>query len=161
MTNPEVMVFGTKQQPTKVTTNKITVVNIEIKISQTVRNIGAFIDSNLIVDSQVNHVRRIGASGNRRNIGKIRKYLTTTRQLLFTLLSELDWATIIAYCMELKSTKLTAKVQNAAVKLLTRKRKFYHVTPILKQLHWLPVAFCIQFKIALFSWKILTIQAPQ
>ncbi len=38
-------------------------------------------------------------------------------------------------------------VQNAAAHLLTETRKYEHNSPILTSLHWLPVAFRIQFKI--------------
>ena len=70
----EFMIFGTKQQSSKVTANIITIGNIEIIICQPVRNIGVFLDSNLSLESQVNHICRT-ACGNLRNIGRIRKYL--------------------------------------------------------------------------------------
>ncbi len=40
-------------------------------------------------------------------------------------------------------------VQNTAARFLKGKRKFDHVTPILKSLHWLPVHYRIEFKIFL------------
>ena len=44
---------------------------------------------------------------------------------------------------------------NAAAKVTTCKRKFDHVTPILIELHWLPVRQCIVFKILLYTFKAL------
>ncbi len=44
-------------------------------------------------------------------------------------------------------------VQNAAAKFLKGQRKFDHVTPILKSLHWLPVHLRIEFKILLYVFK--------
>ncbi len=38
-------------------------------------------------------------------------------------------------------------VQNAAARVLTRSRKYYHITPILQSLHWLPIKFRISYKI--------------
>ena len=45
-------------------------------------------------------------------------------------------------------------VQNAAARLITGTRKFDHVTPILRELHWLPVAQQIQYKIAMLVNKM-------
>ena len=42
-------------------------------------------------------------------------------------------------------------VLNAAARLISNKRKFDHITPVLRdQLHWLPIHQRIEFKIAVF-----------
>ena len=46
-------------------------------------------------------------------------------------------------------------VINAAAKVITCKRKFDHVTPLLIELHWLPVRQRIVFKILLYTFKAL------
>ncbi len=38
-------------------------------------------------------------------------------------------------------------VQNAAARVLTRSRKYDHITTILPSLHWLPIKFRISYKI--------------
>ena len=40
-------------------------------------------------------------------------------------------------------------VQNAAARLITGTRKFDHITPILRDLHWFPVRLRIKYKIAM------------
>ena len=40
----------------------------------------------------------------------------------------------------------------------SRTRKFDHITPVLKQLHWLPVCYRIIFKILLLVYKALNAQ---
>src|SRR5512140_3009896 len=50
-------------------------------------------------------------------------------------------------------------VQNAAARVLTRSKKYDHITPILSSLHWLPVKFRIDFKILLLTHKALNNQA--
>ena len=40
-------------------------------------------------------------------------------------------------------------IQNTAARVVTHARKFDHITPVLKQLHWLPVRYRIVFKILL------------
>ena len=51
-------------------------------------------------------------------------------------------------------------VQNAAARMITGTRKFDHITPTLRQLHWLPVAQQIQYKIAMLVNKCLRGLAP-
>ncbi len=51
-------------------------------------------------------------------------------------------------------------VQNAAARFLTSAKKREHITSILSTLHWLPVRFGIDFKVALFVYKALKGLAP-
>ena len=44
--------------------------------------------------------------------------------------------------------------------MFSKTRKFYHITPVLKDLHWLPVRERINFKILLLTWKALNGIAP-
>ncbi len=52
-------------------------------------------------------------------------------------------------------------VQNAAARLLTGTKKRDHISQILASLHWLPVKFRIDFKIAVFVYKALSGLAPK
>ncbi len=46
-------------------------------------------------------------------------------------------------------------VQNAAARVLTRSRKYDHITTILPSLHWLPIKFRISYKILRLAYKAL------
>ena len=59
------------------------------------------------------------------------------------------------YC----STVPRAFVQDC--RLVTMSRKSDHVTPLLFQLHWLPVDQRIEFKVLLFTYKAMQGLAPQ
>ena len=52
------------------------------------------------------------------------------------------------------------RVQNSAARPVTHKRKFEHVTPILRSLHWLPIRARIQFKVLILVFKCLHGNAP-
>ncbi len=52
-------------------------------------------------------------------------------------------------------------VQNAAARVLTRTRKYDHISPVLSTLHWLPVEHRIHFKILLITYKAMNGLAPQ
>jgi len=56
-------------------------------------------------------------------------------------------------------TKLQS-VQNAAARFVTMSRKFDHITPVLRDLHWLPVRRRITFKVAPLVYKCLHGFAP-
>ena len=51
-------------------------------------------------------------------------------------------------------------VQNAAARLITGARQCDHISPVLRQLHWLPVRQRVQFKLAVLVFKALHGQAP-
>ena len=51
-------------------------------------------------------------------------------------------------------------MQNAAALIIAKKRKNDHISPILQQLHWLPVEYRIMFKINLLTFKCLHDMAP-
>ena len=45
------------------------------------------------------------------------------------------------------------RVQNNAARLVMKKRRRDHVTPLLKELHWLPVKFRCQYKVANLAYR--------
>jgi len=47
-------------------------------------------------------------------------------------------------------------VQNSAARIITRTPSIYHITPILQQLHWLPIMiYRINYKIILLIFKVI------
>ena len=45
------------------------------------------------------------------------------------------------------------RVQNNAARLVVKKRRWDHVTSLLKELHWLPVKFRCQYKITTLAYR--------
>jgi len=52
-------------------------------------------------------------------------------------------------------------VQNAAARVIFMKSKYWHFTPLLKELHWLPVTYRIQFKVILITARYGTLEHIQ
>ncbi len=52
-----------------------------------------------------------------------------------------------------KSIRQLQLIQNATTRILTRTRKYEHITPVLRSLHWIPVTFRIDFKVILLIYK--------
>ena len=47
------------------------------------------------------------------------------------------------------------RVMNASAQLVYCAPRYCHITPLLRELHWLPVHMCVDFKILLITFKIL------
>ena len=53
------------------------------------------------------------------------------------------------------------RIQNRAARIVLNARKYDHVSPLLKQLHWLPVSKRIMYKVALIVYKSIHSLTPQ
>ena len=61
--------------------------------------------------------------------------------------SRLDYCKSLLYGISDGLLQRVQSVQNAAARLVTGARRIDHVTPRLRQLHWLPVRQRIEFKV--------------
>ncbi len=126
------------------------------------KDLGVIIDRNLSFEPHVNNICR-SASLALRNIGRIRKYLDrdTTEQLVHAFISsKLDCSNSILFGLpECQLSKLQ-RIQNSAARLVTLSKKYEHITPILQELHWLPVKQRIIYKLMLMTYKSLHGRTP-
>ncbi len=74
--------------------------------------------------------------------------------------SRLDYWPLLGGCSARLINKLQM-VQNAAARVLTRTRKYDHISPVMSTLHSLPIKHCIDFKNLLITHKALNGLAPQ
>ena len=72
----------------------------------------------------------------------------------------LDYCNALLYGVSDRLMCHLQSVQNAAARLVTVARRCNHITPILQQLHWLPVWQRVLFKIAVLVFQCLAGQAP-
>ena len=98
-----------------------------------------------------------------RNILAIRRMLT--REAAETIInafvtSRLDFCNSLLIGLPEVQLKPLQCVQNAAARLLTGTGKYDHITPVLQELHWLPVVYRVQYKIILLTYKALQGLAP-
>ena len=101
-----------------------------------------------------------------RSIGKVRKYLdfdTATILVHSLVTSRLDYCNSLLLGVPKQTLSLNRlqMVQNHAARLITLSKRRDHVQPILKSLHWLPIAERVIFKEALLVYKCLHNLAPK
>ena len=106
------------------------------------------------------HVNNVckSAFNHLRVISRIKKYLSTqTTEILIHafVTSKFDHCNSLIYNVPKNVIKKLQSVHNPAVRLITSSRKCDHITPILFDLHWLPVSERIKFKILLLTFKAL------
>ena len=97
------------------------------------------------------------------SISRIRKYLSTqmTEMLEHAFVSfRLDYCNSLLYGLPKESLKKLQHVRNVAARIVTHSRKCDHITPVLCQLHWLPIEERIVSKILLLTFKCLNGLAP-
>ena len=70
-----------------------------------------------------------------------------------TVLSRLDFCNSTLIGITEEQLGRLQHVQNAAARLVLNRRKHDHATPMLKELHWLPVRARCQYKIATLAYR--------
>ena len=149
--------IGTSPQLSKVTVNDVALSTGSLGFSSVVSNLGVLFDAQL---SMADHVTSVCKSCffQLRQLRLIRSCLTTdaAKTLIHAFVSSrLDYCNSLLVGVADCVIRKLQGVQNAAARMITGTRKFDHVTPILRELHWLPVAQRIQYKIAMLVNKYL------
>ena len=96
-------------------------------------------------------------------IASIRPYLTqsATAQLVSSAItSRLEYCNSICAGLPLKQISRLQRVQNNAAKPILGKSKYDCVTPLLQELHWLPIIFRPQYKISTFVYHFFDSSLP-
>ena len=118
--------------------------------SKTARNLCVIIDDQLTFTAHIASVSR-SCRFALYNIRKIRPYLTqyATRS------SCLDYCNALLTDLPACVVKPLQMIHNATARLVFNQLKRAHVTPLLLELHWLPVAACIKFKLLMLAYRVI------
>ena len=98
------------------------------------------------------------------SVGKRRKYLdgpTAEKMINATVTSRLDYCNSLLYRAKQSHIDRLQCFQNNAARIISKRRKFDHISPVLRELHWIPVEHRISYKILLLTYKALNGHAPQ
>lgn len=158
----ELMVFVPKRNKSENHDYNISFGGNIIYDAEFVKNLGMYLDKSLIMEKQCTSVSR-SCYMHIRRIGSIRPFISedACKILVNSLVtSRLDYGNALLYGVNKQYTNKLQRVQNTAARLITRTKKYEHITPVLIQLHWLPVEYRIQYKILLYVFKCLHELAP-
>jgi len=135
---------------------------LEISPSHSVKNLGVTFDYALNMSA---HITTLSCSLNWqiRNLNRIRRFLTfdachnAVRALI---LSRLDYCSSLFNGITKKNVNRLQRLQNKCARLIFQKPKRTHTSPLIRKLHWLPVAQRIQFRTLVHTYKSLKHSSP-
>jgi len=166
----EVLVLGTKTSKSKMADYVLNLDSFSLNLdassaatSSAVKNLGVVFDQNLSFNTHIKNISRV-AFFHLRNIAKLRKMMSLHDAEKFVhafITSRLDYCNALLSGCTNASLNSLQMVQNAAARVLTRTKKYEHITPVLSSLHWLPIEQRIDYKVLLLTFKALNGLAPQ
>ena len=159
----EFLIIGTRQQLSKVSIQSIKIGQTKVSPVASARNSGTWFDTHLDMGT---HITKTCSSAfyYLYYIHHIRRYLSreSTEKLAHAFISSgLDYCNSLVYGIREYQTMKLQRVMNASARLIYRAHKFCHITPLLAELHWLPVRCRIHYKILLITFKILNGLSPK
>ena len=153
----EIMLAGTKPKLNSIDVNSISIGDEQLEISKYVKDLGVFLDCNMSMDKAVSHVVSV-CYFELRKIAYLRPLLSveSTKTLVIAfVLSRLDYCNSLFFGISDKNLDKLQKVQNHAARLVMKVSKNEHITPVLKDLHWLPIRQRINYKIAMLAYQCI------
>lgn len=153
----ELLLFGSRPNLAKLNLPSIQIEGCTIVPTTSARDLGIEFDKHMTMDNRVNSICK-SSYFHIRNISSIRKYLTnaTTKHLVHSFVtSRIDHGNSLLYGIAQTNIRKLQLVQNTAARLITRTKKFDHITEVLYNLHWLPVQQRINFKIMLIAFRAI------
>ena len=152
------LVMSTPQMRAKISIARITENGVIVPVlNEPVGNLGAVYDTNMNMSAHVSKDIKF-ANYHLRNIGKIRKFLntdTTKSGIVSLVTSPLDYCNGLLYGITNELLCRLQKGQNNAARVVSGSKKYDHITPVLKDLHWLPIRKRFEFMILLLTFKCM------
>jgi len=157
----EVLAVTPKHKPA-LTPITLHVGNTTVTSTSKVRDLGVIIDGTMSMEEHVSSVVR-SAYAQLSKIARIRGFLTpqATKSLMHAMVtSRIDYCNSLLYGLPRTLLNRLQQVQNACARVVMRIPRRQHITPVLKELHWLPVEKRVQFKMLVHTFRAIHGDAP-
>ena len=151
----EFIIFRSPQCKASISGVSVSVGDSNILPSPKVRDLGVIFDECLTLDAHISNICR-RAHFHLRNIGRIRMLLSfeASSQLIHALITTtLDYCNGILFNLPKNKIERLQRIQNQAARMLKRIPRRNHITPVLKDLHWLRINERIEFKILIMTHR--------
>ncbi len=128
-----------------------------ISPSLSVRNLGATFDTHMTMVPHINNVTRTSYF-HLQTLSRIRRHVdkdTCAAAARALILSRLDYANSLLAGVPDNAMHKLQVVQNNAARLVTRTSRRAHITPVLRDLHWLPVRQRVRHKMMCLTFSAL------
>ena len=129
---------------------------------ETARNLGVTMDRFLTMSKHVSNICKAACFALRK-IGTLRQFLSqaATENLVHALIMpRIDFCNSLLYSLSDTQISKLQRIQNSAARLVKCTSVRQPISPILQELHWLPVKQRIKFKILLLIFQCLSGTAP-
>ena len=170
----EIAVFGTRQQLAKIKLDEIELLDNRVNVNRKVKDLGVIFESDMSMNSQITHMCQ-SASYHLRNVKTVSRFLpkeTVQTAVHSNVISRLDTGNSllagICKCRKLPDSvtcgckiQRLQHIQNNAARVVQKAWRQDHITPVLYELHWLPVTQRVQYKILTIVFKCLHGMAPR
>ena len=126
------------------------------------RYLGVYVDGEMSLRSHISHVAASCFSA-LRQIRSIRRSLSSfALETLVTSLvhSRLDYCNVVFAGLPSRDVRRLQTILNSSVRLVAGARKYDHVTPLLRDRHWLPIAERVEYKLCTLVFRCLHGSAP-
>lgn len=157
----EVLLLTSKHKPS-IEPVSLKIGDATVMSQKKVRDLGVTLDGHMTMEAHVNSVVK-SCMAQLKKIGHIRRYLTpeAAKTLVHAqVTSRMDYCNCMLYGLPKVLLNKLQRVQNMSARIVSRTSRYEHITPVLKELHWLPVEKRIHFKILVHTYRSIHGEAP-
>lgn len=158
----EALLTGTKQKLSSISATALQLSDATVPLSPQVKSLGVILDSTLSMQPHISSLTRT-CFFHLRRIATIRRHLSLdacVKLVVSLIFSRLDYCNSLLSGVPSSSLHSLQRIQNSAARLVLRRKKSDHITPLLHSLHWLPIKDRISYKLDTLCHKCLNDSAP-
>ena len=159
----EAILFGTSAQlKSTAAVDTIIVAGSSLPLASEVKSLGVILDNRLSFDSHVTAICR-ACNYHIWALRHIRRLLPddVARMLACSIVAtRLDYCNSLLHGSSYGNITKLQRVQNSLARVVLQAPRLTHAAPLLKSLHWLPIAQRITFKMAVITYKVRKTSTP-